>query len=188
MELIQGGFHLAENFGPEHVDAFIVVLLVIFLCGCAWKWHRDGSKKEDEHRQKLELMEEEKNKDQKEANQYLREASDRQAKLMNTTLDTVKALNGTIITLNQTFEKVSDMMSGHDQRSRDMMVEISDIRNSMPTKDSLLRIGNTIDDVQRNGTSKKDVQYIMDAISSIDKKVSKANDTLSEIKARQLIS
>lgn len=176
MEALVGIFGFIESVGVVGGLLVIAVLSVLGFAGYAAKRYMDHS---IEHDSRLMEIEERKENDQKEQFRYLREASTRQETLYNTTLNSVDKLAEVI-------DRVSINLTEQNQRSVEMMNQIHDIRNSMPSRDTVQFIHNKVEDMQRTTPDKDDVRQILAAISEVGDKVQNVNAALSTIRLTQL--
>lgn len=186
MDILSGGITLFQAFGFwEGLASLVTISILSCILYYIHKIYPTTHKEKIDHKRRLEKLERDRNQEQKEAYDYLRKASDRQDMLLNSNVQALQSLNTSLTMLGQTFEKVSDKLTGHDQKSEDMLLELHEISAAMPSKDTVGRIHMRIDQIQKANASKEDVQQIMQAIGSMDQKLQIANGTLTEIKARQ---
>ncbi len=187
MDLFSGGLSLFETFGFwEGLASLIVLSLLSGILYYMKKIYPDLRREKNEHKRRLEKLERDRNHEQKEAYDYLCKASDRQDTLLNSNVQALQSLNTSLTMLGQTFEKVSDKLSGHDQKSQDMMLQLNNIVSTMPTKDSLSCLCNRIDQIQETEADKDDIQALMQTLSGMDQHIQAANSTLTEIRTHQL--
>lgn len=188
MDIFSGGLSLFEAFGFwEGLASLIVLSLLSGILYYVKKIYPDLHREKLEHKRRLEELERDRNNEQKEAYDYLRKASDRQDTLLNSNVQALQSLNTSLTMLGQTFEKVSDKLSGHDQKSQDMMLQLNNIATTMPTKESLSRLHDRIDQIQETGADKDDIQTLMQTLSGMDQRLQAANSTLTEIRTHQLV-
>lgn len=97
------------------------------------------------HDRKMEAMEMAKLTEQKEFNDYLKDASVRQDVQLEQQKGMLKNLGTTIDMLRITFEKVSDKLAAHDERSVQIASHVHDINSKMATQNSIKQINSRID-------------------------------------------
>ena len=105
--------------------------------------------------------------------------------MLKSNTETIKDLGQAIQILNQTFEKVSDNLHSHDEKTtyiNQVLVEVKedldDIKDRSPSAGTIGRIHSRIDDIAREGASKADIKLIVDKVDQIGQTVSQINGKL----------
>lgn len=96
-----------------------------------------------------------------------------------------KHLMSTMNRLDLTLEKVSEKLSSVDERTSNDSKMLSDINNNMPSKDNVNKLHERINAITDNMADKNDVKRIMYAVNEVSNGVSKANEALVELRAKQ---
>ena len=106
--------------------------------------------------------------------------------MLKSNTETIKDLGQAIMILNQTFEKVSDKLYSHDEKTtyiNQILTEVKDdlsiIRDKSPSADAINRIHARIDDIAKDSASKTDIKLIVDKVDSIGQTVNQINGKLS---------
>ena len=106
--------------------------------------------------------------------------------MLKSNTETIKDLGQAIMILNQTFEKVSDKLYSHDEKTTyisQILTEVKDdlsiIRDKSPSADAINRIHARIDDIAKDSASKTDIKLIVDKVDSIGQTVNQINGKLS---------
>lgn len=97
----------------------------------------------------------------------------------------ITGFNQTMLMLNQTFEKVSDKLYSHDEKSDNICAQIIEVKDELealkhvsPNEDTMLRIHNRIDNIDQNGADKNDVGIIISKLDQIQDAVSEIRGSL----------
>lgn len=154
----------------------VVVLSVLIFIGYAIKRYMDHT---IQNAGRMMDIEERKENDQRKQLQYLKEASTRQETLYNTTLNSVNKLADVI-------ERVSTNLAAQNERTVEMVSHLRDIHNSMSTHESVQRIHNKMDEMQRTAPDKDDVRQILDAIADVDDRIQNVQTEMSALRLSQL--
>lgn len=106
--------------------------------------------------------------------------------MLRSNTETIKDFSQAISVLNQTFEKVSDKLYSHDERSaytNQILSEVKDelvgLKEKAPTSEEINRIHSRLDDLARDGASKGDVKMIVDKIDQMNQTVHQISGKLS---------
>ena len=104
---------------------------------------------------------------------------------MKANTETIRELSQTIIMLNQTFEKVSDKLYSHDERTSyigQMITEVkdgvNDIKETSPSGKTIDRLHERIDKLVENSehnASKEDIKIVVDKMDKIHEVVNQIN-------------
>lgn len=192
MEWAQTGAKIFQELGVGH--SLIFALLFVILGGGSY-YIKNIYPKQLESREKREAekmaIEERKEKDRNQANELLKESVTQQVALLGNNNKAIEHLGESIRLLNLTFEKVSDRLSSHDERSihittmlQAQNASLTALSEKMPNNDSLIRIHDRLDDLGKESADKNDVNQICAAITKLDQNISKVNENIAEIKGR----
>lgn len=98
--------------------------------------------------------------------------------MLKSNTETVKDFSQAITILNQTFEKVSDKLYSHDERTAYTNQVLSEVKNNLdalkersPSDNQINRIHARLDDLAREGASKGDVKMIVDKLDQMNQTV-----------------
>ena len=153
----------ALNVAPN----LIIVIVGMAILYSVFQWWRQRNKnQEDErkHRERIEYIEEQKVIEQKTFNEYIIRANDRQDK-------TLEGLDKALTMLNMTFEKVSDKLSGHDERSNAIYSYLTSMRSEYARDDTLKQTNAGIKNLQKAMIHKEDIDRIETKIDEISQKI-----------------
>jgi tRNA A37 N6-isopentenylltransferase MiaA len=194
MEIIDTGARIFKELGT--VQSLIYALLLIVVGG-GWYYLQTIYPKKMEAQEKREAeraaAEERKEKDRCEANGLLKESVNQQIALLSNNNKAIEHLGESIRLLNLTFEKVSDRLSSHDERSvhitsmlQAQNVSLASLAKKMPNNESLVRIHGRIDEMAKDTADKNDVNQICAAITKLDLNIGKVSEGIAELKGRSI--
>ena len=106
--------------------------------------------------------------------------------MLRSNTETIKDFSQAISVLNQTFEKVSDKLYSHDERTAYTNQVLSEVRDGLdalkekaPTSEAMNRIHTRLDDLAREGASKSDVKMIVDKLDQVNQTVHQISGKIS---------
>lgn len=102
--------------------------------------------------------------------------------VLKTNTETIKDLGRTIEILNQTFEKVSDKLHSHDEKTvfisqtlREVKDDLGVIRDNTPSSGTIGRIHDRIDNMSKDMATKSDIKLVVDKVDQIGQAVHEIN-------------
>ena len=106
--------------------------------------------------------------------------------MLRSNTETIKDFSQAISILNQTFEKVSDKLYSHDEKAvytnqilTEMKGELDALKEKAPSSDAINRIHSRLDDLARDGASKRDVKMIVDKLDQVNQTVHQISGKIS---------
>jgi tRNA A37 N6-isopentenylltransferase MiaA len=192
MELIESGAKIFKELG---VGQSLIFALLIVLVGGGWYYLKNIYPKKMEAEEKRaaqrEANEERKDKERCESNELLKVSVNQQTALLGNNTKAIEHLGESLKLLNLTFEKVSDRLSSHDERSihittmiQAQNASLTALSERMPSNESLNRVHTRIDEMSRDTADKNDVNQICAAITKLDINITKVNENIAELKGR----
>ena len=192
MEWISTGAKVFQELGVG--NSLVFAMLFVILGGGSY-YVKSIYPKQIEAREKREAekmaIEERKEKERCTSNELLKESVGQQVALLSNNNKAIEHLGESIRLLNLTFEKVSDRLSSHDERSIHItsMLQaqnstLAALSEKMPNNESLVRIHGRLDELAKDSADKNDVNQICAAITKLDQNISKVNENIAEIKGR----
>lgn len=98
--------------------------------------------------------------------------------LVSSNTDAVKALSSSTAIFNQTFEKVSDKLYSHDERSvhltealKDVVITLKVLADKMPKDETIARVDEKIDNISNSMVKKEDAAILMNKLDNIQTSV-----------------
>lgn len=159
-------FLLAALVVAPNLIITIAGILLIYSVYQWWNQRKESQKDERSHRTRIEKLEEQKITEQKKFNEYIMRANDRQDK-------TLEGLDKALTMLNMTFEKVSDKLSGHDERSNAIYTEMNMMRGEYAREDSVKRVSTDLKNIQKTMVHKDDFDRLEGKIDELSRNMPK---------------
>ena len=163
------------------IDSFIFFLYCLIGSGAYFFLKVYGPQKLKEHEEEI--------KNEKRKVELVEKAFQQLGSMMKANTETIRELSQTIIMLNQTFEKVSDKLYSHDERTSyigQMITEVkdgvNDIKETSPSGKTIDRLHERIDKLVENSehnASKEDIKIVVDKMDKIHEVVNQINIKVS---------
>ena len=168
----------------------IVILILLAIIAMGWYYltqlHPRSQEVKEKHDAKMIEIEERRSRDQESTNTYLRDASNTQHQLLNQNTEAVKDLKKIMEVMAETFRVVSEKLAVHDANSAQANKMIADMYRDMPSQAAIIEMHSDIRDMAKASPDRQDIEQVINQLEKLSTEIGKANNTLGEIKMRQI--